>query len=129
MIDRYREMDVTTASPTMLVVKLYEGALRNAFEARRQIDEGCIAARATAIDKTLAIVGELQSTLDFERGGEIAVQLHDLYGFVNQRLLDANRTASTAAIDDVVRILEPLLDAWQQVARQPNAQPSAGANP
>lgn len=127
MIDRYREMDIVTASPTTLVVKLYEGALRNAFEARRQIELGCIPARAVAIDKALAIVAELQGSLDFEQGGEIAPQLHDLYHFVTQRLLEANRDASTRAIDDAVGVLEILLEAWQQLAGNPVPQPNAEA--
>jgi len=127
MIDRYREMDVMTASPTTLVVKLYEGALRNALQARLRIEEGRIAERAQSIHKALAIVGELQGSLDFEKGGEIAVQLHDLYSFINQRLLDANLNASTQAVDDAVRVLETLLEGWQEVARNPGAQPTAGA--
>jgi len=127
MIDRYREMDVMTASPTTLVVKLYEGALRNALQARLRIEAGSIAERAQSIHKALAIVGELQGSLDFEQGGEIAVQLHDLYSFINQRLLEANLNASTQAIDDAVRVLETLLEGWQEIARNPGPRPTAGA--
>jgi len=127
MIDRYREMDVMTASPTTLVVKLYEGALRNALQARLRIEEGSIAERAQSLQKALAIVAELQGSLDFEQGGEIAVQLHDLYSFINQRLLEANINASTEAIDDAVGVLETLLEGWQQIARNPVPQAPAGA--
>ena len=90
-------MDVMTASPTTIIVKLYEGALRHAHSARRHLDEGHVAERVVALDKMLAIVNELQGTLDFEQGGEIATQLYDLYAFVTNRILEANATASTAA--------------------------------
>jgi len=129
MINRYLETDVMTSSPTTLVVKLYEGALRNAFEARVHIEAGLIPERGKSLQKTLAIVGELQSSLDFERGGEIATQLHDLYSFVIDRIMEANLKASTPAIDDAVRVLETLLEGWHQIARNPGALATAEAAP
>lgn len=128
MIDRYREMDVMTASPTTLVVKLYEGALRNARTARVEIEAGRIPERARALDKSFAIVAELQSSLDFERGGEIAIQLNDLYGFVNARLLEANLNVSIEAIDDAIRVLETLLEGWQQISQSAPAPPAAAGD-
>ena len=129
MIDRYRQMDIMTASPTTLVVKLYEGALRNAFQARIHLEAGRISDRVHAIDKTLAIVSELQSSLDFEQGGEIATQLLDLYGFVTSRLIEANLNASIQAIDEATSVLETLLEGWQQIAQNPVSLSVAGPTP
>ncbi len=129
MINRYLETDVMTASPTTIVIKLYEGALRNAMQARASILDGQIPERGRAIQKALAIVGELQSSLDFDQGGEIATQLHDLYCFVIDRLLDANLHASTSSIDEAVMVLDTLLEAWHQIGRGPTTAASAGATP
>ncbi len=130
MINRYIETDIMTASPTNLVVKLYEAALRSAFEARASIEAGLIQERGQAIQKALAIVAELQSSLDFEKGGAIASQLHDLYAFIIGRMLEANISGSTMCIDEAVRVLETLLEAWHEIARNPAATAAAvGAAP
>ncbi len=123
--DRYREVDITTASPETLVVKLYEGAIRSARAALLHHDGGRVAERGQAISKAIAIVSELSSALDMERGGEIASNLSGLYGFVNEQLVEANLRGSHARIEDAVRILEILAEAWVDVARGADARRAA----
>ena len=53
---------------------LYDGALRFLREARDAIERSDIAARARGVSRALAIVAELQSTLNLEEGGEIAAR-------------------------------------------------------
>lgn len=116
MLDRYRQVDISTANPVMLVVKLYEGAIRNANQARLHIDEGRVPDRARAIGKALAIVGELQSSLDLERGGEVGSNLNDLYDYVTNRLLDANLKGRGKSIDEAIEVLSTLLAGWREIA-------------
>jgi flagellar protein FliS len=115
-IDIYRTTDAQTRSPVELVVLLYDGALRYAGEAKTAIARGDIAARRDAISRTLAIVSELQSTLDMERGGAIARSLDGLYTFLTSRLLDAGIRPAADTLDEVIRVLTPLRDAWADVA-------------
>lgn len=124
--DRYREVDITTASPETLVVKLYEGAIRNARAAVLHHEAGRIGERGRAISKAIAIVSELSSALDMEQGGEIASNLSGLYGFVNEQLVEANLQGSTDRIEDALRVLDILAEAWVEVARSADAR-RAGA--
>ncbi len=117
MRHRYHETDVTTASPEELIVKLFEGALRNARQAREHLVQGRMADRGVALSKALAIVGELQGSLDLEAGGEMGQNLDALYRFVSGRLLDANMDARAEPIDDAVGVLATLRDAWREIAR------------
>jgi flagellar protein FliS len=126
MIDRYRQLDISTSSPVGLVVKLYEGAIRNANHARSALESGSVPERARSIGKALAIVGELQSSLDLEQGGEIAINLNDLYSFVTERLLEANLNARIECIDEAVGVLETLCGGWQEIL---HSGASAGATP
>lgn len=119
MISRYQQNDIATASPLGLVVKLYQGAIRQALQARDHLVEGRVADRARAIGKALAIVGELQSTLDLEQGGEIARNLDDLYTYVTQRLLEANLSGEASCIDEATDVLRTLLGGWEEIARGP----------
>ncbi len=114
---RYQEMDISTASPETLVVKLYEGAMRNARHALVCHGEGRIADRGRALSKAMAIVSELASALDMERGGEIASSLDALYAFVNEQLLEANLRGEPRHIDDALRVLGILNEAWVEIAR------------
>lgn len=116
---RYREMEIRTATPEMVIVKLYEGALRFIRAARAHQEAGHIAGRATSIAKALAIVNELQHSLNLERGGEIAHNLDALYFFVTDRLLEANLRGTIAPLDVATSILSTLNEAWVEIARRP----------
>ena len=67
----------------------------------------------------MAIIAELQNTLDLERGGAIAAELDGIYTYMLSRLLDAIVQQDAQPIDEVRRMLETLRDAWQQIAAQP----------
>lgn len=118
---RYREMEIKTATPEMLVVKLYEGALRFIRMARTSQEAGKVASRATAIAKTLAIVNELQHSLNLQEGGEIARNLDSLYFYVSDRLLEANARGTVQPLDDASGVLSTLNEAWVEIARRPRA--------
>ena len=72
----------------------------------------------------MAIVSELQNTLDMERGGALATRLDGLYTYVSGRLLDATVHQDARPIDDAVRVLTTLRGAWATIAQQSSAQPS-----
>jgi len=69
---------------------------------------GDIPRRKAALSKLTAIIGELQNTLDLDRGGQLAVDLERLYGWAMHRLLDAVVARDPAPIDEVKRMLETL---------------------
>lgn len=125
----YRQTEVQASTPLELVVMLYDGALRFSAEARAAIERGDIAARRTAIDRALAIIIHLQSTLDLDQGGAIATDLHRLYDYVSRRLLDASMQNAVVPIDDVSAVLRSLREGWQGAARglTPASTPRPGA--
>jgi flagellar protein FliS len=114
----YRQTEVQSRTPLELVTMLYDGALRFLAIARDAIERRDIPARRDALNRTLAIVSELQSTLNMELGGDIAVELDRLYEYSNLRLLDAAIKNDVAPIDEVRRIFEVLRDGWATAARQ-----------
>ena len=123
---RYREMEIRTATPEIIIVKLYEGALRLIRAARTHQEAGHIAGRASSIAKALAIVNALQHSLNLERGGEIAHNLDSLYFFVTDRLLEANLRGSIAPLDVAASILSTLNEAWVEIARRPIGEAAVG---
>jgi flagellar secretion chaperone FliS len=118
-INAYRQTEAQSRTPLELVVMLYDGSLRFMNLAREAIVRSDIPARRDALSRALAIVSELQSTLDLERGGEIAASLDQLYAFANSRLMDAAMRNDPLPIDEVSRVFTTLRDAWQTIATQP----------
>jgi flagellar protein FliS len=115
-LQAYRQTEVQSRSPIELVVLLYDGALRFLSVARDGFERGDIPARRQATSRLLAIVSELQSTLDVERGGQVAVTLDDLYAYMTRRIVEATVSNSAAPLDDVRRLLETLREGWQGIA-------------
>ena len=119
MGSRYREMEIRTASPEMLVVKMYEGAIRQVRLAIDHHRAGRVGERGAALSRALAILAELRQALDFERGGEIARNLDQLYRFLSERLLEANLRGDEEPLVWSVGILDSLHGAWAEIARRP----------
>jgi flagellar protein FliS len=114
--DAYRRIDAQSRSPIELVVMLYDGALRFVGEARAAAARNDIAARGDAISRAIAIVSELQNTLQIEEGGDIARELDRLYTYVNRRLLDVSAKRDMKALDEVQKLLATLREGWSQAA-------------
>jgi flagellar protein FliS len=113
----YYQTQVQTQSPLELVVMLYDGALRFMRTAAEAMARRDLTAKRDAISRALAIVSELQSTLNMTEGGEIAASLDALYTYVNGRLLDANIKGDADGLHESVRLLASLREAWAEVAR------------
>jgi flagellar protein FliS len=112
----YRQTEAQSRSPLELVVMLYDGALRfvgNAAAANTQRD---LRARGEAISRALAVLGELQGTLNLSEGGDVARELDRLYGYMQQRLLDVTMKNDGAALTEVEKLLTPLRASWAEIA-------------
>ncbi|MBU4228877.1 MAG: flagellar export chaperone FliS [Desulfurivibrionaceae bacterium] len=113
----YVKKDLENLSREEVVVKLYE-ALRIRLQAAiEEINDGNIARKAEHLSRGLAIVLELQASLDMEQGGEIAVNLNSLYNYLVSDLVTANLKNDTQKIVEALKVVEPLLEAWTEIAR------------
>ncbi len=114
--EAYRQTEAKSRSPLELVVMLYDGALRFVGDAVDADAAGQIGRRGLAISKALAIIGELQSTLNVSAGGDLAVELDRLYTYMQGRLLDVSVKKDREALPEVQRLLTKLREAWFQIA-------------
>jgi flagellar secretion chaperone FliS len=115
--DRYRQTEVQSRTPVELVIMLYDGALRFIDVARASIERNDIEARGRAISRALDIISELRSTLDHEKGGELAGSLERLYAYVTGRLVDASVKRDPRPLEEATSLLRTLRDAWSEVSR------------
>jgi len=125
-ISRYRQTEIQSRTPLELVVMLYDGALRFTADAREAIERRDIRSRQHNVSRALAIVSELQSTLDMESGGDVAAQLDRLYGFVRDRLVDASVKQDVKPIDEARNVLTTLREGWLVIsAKSPRTESTA----
>ena len=127
----YQQVEVNTCNKLQLVVMLYDGAIRFLGEARTAILTKDIRGKAVALDRGLAIIGELQSTLQLEDGGDVAASLNSLYNYMNESLLQASAQMDPRPVDHVIRLLKTLNSAWTEIAQKTElvpAQPTTVSN-
>ena len=55
----------------------------------------------------------LQGALDFERGGELAQNLNELYAYVTRRLLHINAYNDLTALEEVQSLIKDITEAWK----------------
>ena len=119
----YQQVEVSTCNKLQLVVMLYDGAIRFLGEARTAILTKNVRAKAVALDRALAIIGELQSTLRLEDGGDVAASLNSLYNYMNESLLLASAKMDPVPVDHVIGLLKTLNSAWTEIAQK--AEPAS----
>ncbi len=118
--------DVATADNVKLILMLFDGLLESLAVATGHIQYGNVAEKGKAIARASRIVLGLQGALDFERGGELAVHLDELYGYVNRRLIHANGHNDLEAIKEVRSLVAEIRDAWGTL---PGLMPARSAAP
>lgn len=122
------DSSVAGADPHRLILMLFDGALEALRLTRSHMQARRIAAKGEALGKAISIVHDgLKASVDRTAGGELGARLATLYDYIAMRLLQANLRNDTAALDEAVRLLTDLRDAWAGIAGAPGATaPSAG---
>lgn len=128
---RYKDAQYSTASPEQLLLMLYEGAIKYARQAQKDMEERNVEAANNKLKKTEDIISELMVSLNMDEGGEIAQNLYNLYDYMNRRLIQANIRKDPGLVDEVITLLTSLKESWEEVigrARNQVLQNAGGLN-
>jgi flagellar secretion chaperone FliS len=112
-VAQYRKVQSTTTSPAELLLALYDGLFRFLNEAKVALQNGDTAKARNLNSRSYAILSELAIALDPEIAPELCANLQSLYGFCMDRLRGANRSGAVEPVEDVIRVLTPLREAWR----------------
>ena len=111
--DAYRKQDVMTATPTDLIVMLYDALKKNIVMGRRGIENRNVPFAHKHLMKAQDIVTELVNSLDMTY--EISEELLSIYDFILANLEEANLHKDHELLDPVIEIVDSLRSAWHEV--------------
>lgn len=115
----------TETNPLQQIIMLYDGAIKFIRLAADEIESGDLVAKAEHSNRALDIVSYLQSILDFETGGEVAVTLDIFYITLSVQILNASAKLDHRKMKQAAESLLPVREAW--VAQFAAARPTYGA--
>lgn len=116
----YANNKVMTASPGELTLMLYEGAIKFCNIAIVAIEERDIEKAHKNIVKVENIIEEFQSTLDHKY--PVAKDFDEVYTYLMRRLKEANIKKDKEILEEVLKHLRTMRDAWKEVMRLAKTQ-------
>ena len=73
--------------------------------------------KSNSFSKSLTAIYILQSSLDFENGGEIANNLYNLYEFCKNGIMKGFTQKNSKLIYDAIPPIDEILDGWKQIRK------------
>jgi len=126
---QYKKVEVETTDPLKLIIMLYEGGINFLEQAKLRMRENQVAEKGILISKVMAIVDELQGSLNLEKGGEMAANIDRIYSYIRERLMEANQKNESPIIDEILGHMRTLKEAWTKVYAQERNQGTQAAKP
>ncbi|GAA6143258.1 flagellar export chaperone FliS [Hydrogenophaga sp. 5NK40-0174] len=110
------ETSVQGADAHKLVELLFDALQRHLGTAASAIERRDIGAKGTSIGKAVRIIEEgLKAGLNVREGGELAVNLRQVYDYSIVRLTHANLHNDAAAVAEVQALIEPIAESWSRI--------------
>lgn len=109
----YKTNSVNYASKEQLLLMLVEGAVKFTKIGRQAIVDKDIQKAHDSLRRVQDIFVELMSTLD-QSAGDWAVKLFSVYGYIKDKIFQANVKKDVAIIDEILPLIENIRDTWTQ---------------
>jgi len=109
-----QQTEMKVSDRVQIVTMLYDGSINFILKAKEKMEVGDTVGKTHFIKKTSAIVKELANSLNME-GGEIAVNLRNLYDFVLESLIKAEINNNMDALNDAEKVMEILRGSWKEM--------------
>ena len=113
--DVHSSSGIGEETPQRLIKMLMEGFLPRINSAKGAMVHGDIKAKSVYISNAIGIVGGLNEALNVEQGGELAINLRQLYDYINLRLLEASRENSEEKLNEVMDLMRNIKEAWDAI--------------
>lgn len=114
----FSQTSVEGADPHRLIQILMENALEKLAMAKGYMVRNSVHEKGINISLALSMIEALQTSLDKEKGAEIADNLYKLYDYMMRILLEANVQNDVNKIEEVIRLLLVIKEGWDNAGKQ-----------
>ena len=118
---RYQRVDVASrvegANPHQLVVILYDELLKALDAMSAAMARGDYVQRGERQARALRLISGLETSLDFEQGGDIALGLAKIYREARRLTIAAGRENDVKLVERAREMLGEVAQAWEQIGR------------
>lgn len=117
--DTYLRMQINTAAPWELTALLFNGCIKFMKQALEAIHSKNIEMKNHNIKRAIAIINELDFTLD--KNYEISHNLSSLYTYIREKLFEANIKLNAQALSEAIELMTDLKDTWIKAMKELHA--------
>lgn len=113
------ETSISSADPHKLVALLFDALTQALGGARLAMQSGDLSLKGRKIGTAVRILEEgLMAPLNMEDGGELAVNLKNLYGYCVTQITLANVRNDVAGLEEVSRLIDVVASGWKEINGQ-----------
>jgi flagellar protein FliS len=105
------------SNPHEIIQTLFNELIKSMTLFERSLNEKDMQeTKSSSFAKSLTIIYSLQTSLDFEKGGEISNNLFKIYEYSRQQLISDLKNGKPKGITNAITIIKEIADAWNQIA-------------
>jgi flagellar protein FliS len=116
--ENYIKTELDSLPIAGIIAKGYDRIILELKGAIENIEKSNIKEKIQNISKAIDIITTLRLGLDFEKGGEIAQNLEEIYSFCLKEIQLANLKNDKKKLEDVINILNTLKSGWEELAQK-----------
>lgn len=110
-----REAEINTATPHRLIQILMETLSGYLAAGRGALERKDAPAATQALTRAQAIITELRTSIDYEKGGAVVQTLDAVYDFMGRHLAEARAGNNPKAVQEVIDAFKPIKEAWDAI--------------
>ena len=107
--------NIEQADPHTLISLIMQHIQGNLAGARGAIERKEIENRNKMLTRVIGLIGELQNSLDMEKGGDISRNLFDLYAYMMRQVSIANRQNNAEPLGEVLKLITEIKSGWDGI--------------
>jgi len=103
------------SDPYQVIQLLMAGTMDSLSLAKGAIERNDYETKGKALAQATTIIESLRASLDFKASAEISQNLHDLYTYMLDRLVEATVARDSVIIEEVADIFREIKSAWDML--------------
>lgn len=117
-LQAYQATRVLTSAPGTMARIALEESLKSARCAIAELKGGRPVERSRAVTKAINLLTEFTAMLNDRSAPEVCLNLRRVCDYAQRRLMEAHFKRSESMMAEVIRLLQPIADAWTTVERR-----------